>query len=81
MRSNWKLPFFTKKTLKNIKNNLTIFLKQQLIIFADINKKFKVYNGKIFNYVYINSLKIGHKFGEFCFTRKMHLFNNKKKKK
>ena len=45
---------------------------------------FKVYNGLKFINLFVTENKIGHKFGEFSFTRKLrkciHLNSDKKKK-
>lgn len=62
-RSNFKGPFFIKEELKNFKN------KNATILFNDINNFFFIYNGKKFIKLKITEDMIGHKFGEFIFTR------------
>jgi small subunit ribosomal protein S19 len=42
---------------------------------------FKLHNGKSYYDVVLNKLMIGHKLGEFVFTRKKCIFRNKKSKK
>jgi ribosomal protein S19 len=42
---------------------------------------FKVYNGKNYNEITIIDSMIGHKFGEFSFTRAKFIFKKKKGKK
>ena len=70
----WKLPFvrffFLKKKVFN-KNNKVIFTKDRssTIIRPFITKKLCVYSGKSFKTFIINNFMVGHKFGEFSFTK------------
>lgn len=41
---------------------------------------FIVTNGRIFIHVYVSDIMIGHKFGEFCGTRRRYYYRNKKRK-
>lgn len=46
-----------------------------------IGFSFQVPNGRILIFVYVSESIIGHKFGEFCSTRRKYYYRNKKKKK
>jgi small subunit ribosomal protein S19 len=46
-----------------------------------IGKKIQVYNGKFFIPFFVREEMVGHKFGEFIFTRLRHIYKKKKKKK
>lgn len=45
------------------------------------NKIFFIHNGKVFIQIRITKEMIGHKLGEFSFTKKRPIFKSKKKKK
>lgn len=45
------------------------------------DKIFYIYNGKIFKRIKITKEMIGHKLGEFFFTKKRPIYKSKKKKK
>jgi small subunit ribosomal protein S19 len=55
--------------------------RTQIITRKMLGKSFLVYNGKSFNKVAAVRLRLGHKFGEFAFTRKTVVHTKKKKKK
>jgi len=88
MRSRYKLPF-----IKNIfKKNQNLFQKRSLKVFKTsirnsivskilINKKLKIYNGKIFQNFIVRPSAVGFKLGEFSFTKKKSLNMHVKKKK
>jgi small subunit ribosomal protein S19 len=40
-----------------------------------------VYNGRTYNKIYIDEKMVGHKLGEFSFTRKLGRIHEKKAKK
>ena len=44
-----------------------------------VGKTFKVHNGNLYVSVLVTELMIGHKFGEFSFTRKSFSFKKKSK--
>lgn len=46
-----------------------------------VGSRFKVYNGKEFQPLFITLDMVGHKLGEFVPTRARYLFKKKKKKK
>jgi len=71
-RPLWKLPFihhvfFKKRTF--FRNFEKLFLRNSLIPYYCLNKIVNVYNGIWFLKVEITKYKIGHKFGEFAFTK------------
>jgi ribosomal protein S19 len=84
-RSKWKGTYTNVEYLKKSKNN-----KQQVITKADrnaevtpncIGKVFQIHNGKTYNELSITLDHLGHKFGEFSFTRSKYIFKKKKSKK
>jgi len=78
-RSKWK-GFNVSKNLIKLKSNfLTITDRSSCISNYYLGKLVKIYNGKEFKILNITRDKIGYKFGEFSFTRKM--YEKKKKKK
>ncbi len=75
-RSLWKGPFSEIK----IKNTTTkIWSRRSVILPYYLNKKFLIYNGKIFIPLTISEEMIGHKFGEFSTTRRKPIHKAKKK--
>ncbi len=91
-RSKWKGVFICyslyKKYLylkkKNLNNFIQIYNRSSVVLNEFVGGHFKVYNGLKFINLFVTDNKIGHKFGEFSFTRKIrrciHLNNAKKKK-
>lgn len=82
-RSLWKGPFSEikiKKTLTRQHSSLEkIWSRRSVILPYYLNKKFLVYNGKIFIPVTVNEEMIGHKFGEFSTTRRKPIHKTKNK--
>lgn len=84
-RAKWKGPYINPEQLLQF-NNIT---KQQLynisrnseIIPKFLGLTFKIYNGKEFVELTVTDSMIGHKFGEFVFTRAKFIFKKKKSKK
>lgn len=77
-RSSWKGILFKKKDFRSFnKKNIYIKNRSSIITPIFIGYSVNIYNG--INYVSVNITDnmIGHKFGEFSFTRKK---NNTKKK-
>lgn len=71
MRSVWKGNFIkNKKFLDNSSTLLNVHLK----------KTFSVYDGKNNKSIIIERSMVGHKIGEFVFTRKMGAIHKKKVK-
>jgi len=86
-RSIYKGPFFDiqlkeKLKLKEKKQQEVILKKKNSIILPEyINLFFKIYNGKQYLQLKVIEEMVGHKFGEFIFTRKLRKKDKKKKKK
>lgn len=83
-RSKWKCPFIsldpTKQRNKRVnKNNQK--KRGSKIIPNYLGLSFKVHNGKNLVELLISEDMIGHKFGEFVFTRAKYIFKSKKLKK
>jgi small subunit ribosomal protein S19 len=88
-RSKWKGPFINTnhlteiillKNKNNYKQSLVISRNSEIIPLC-VGLTFKVYNGKNYNEITIIDSMIGHKFGEFSFTRAKFIFKKKKGKK
>lgn len=79
-RSKWKGLFFSyliyKKYLFSKKkyNHIKLYSRNSTILAELLGIHFKVYNGNRFINVFITENKIGHKFGEFSYTRKIRKF-------
>jgi len=72
-RSLWKLPFINSVFFKKrfISKNLNKFsLRNSNIPFNCLNKNARIYNGIWYLGTDISRHKIGHKFGEFSFTKR-----------
>jgi len=80
-RSKWKGPFISIHSLNKEKKLKKFWARNDTIASNCINKKVMVHNGQKFISVFINSLKLGLKYGEFCFTRKKGDKQAKKQKK
>lgn len=88
-RSKWKGPFVDFQDLNNIeqvkkqennKNTIKINRSSEILP-AFLGLKFNVHNGKSYTEILVNEDMIGHKFGEFSFTRSKFVFKKKKQKK
>jgi len=55
-----------------------IYKKNLYITWKDLNKNFLIYNGKIFQKLFISKEMVGFRFGQFILTRKVVRFNKKK---
>lgn len=84
MRSNKKGFFLDKSILRQNKNrnpsNHKVWTRRSVITPNMIDKNIEVHNGKQFISVKINSSMVGHKLGEFSFTRKIYQYKKGKKK-
>lgn len=84
-RSKWKSPYIktenlqTIQTLKKNDNDSMYISRNSQIAPKFLNLTFKVHNGKIFNEISVTEDMIGHKFGEFSFTRKKFIYKKKNK--
>jgi len=92
-RSKWKGVFVCYSLYKkylhfkklNINNFIQIFNRGSTVVNEFVGGHFKVYNGLKFLNVFVTENKVGHKFGEFSYTRKLrkciHLKSNDKNRK
>lgn len=87
-RSKWKGPLINKKNLTDINSLKDQLIKKNLYISRDseivpafIGLTFNVHNGNTYSEISVNENMIGHKFGEFSFTRAKFIFKKKKLKK
>jgi len=86
-RSKWKGPYVNEELLnqsltESFSNSATIKTtsRNSEIIYNFVGLTFNVYNGKTFLKIEITKEMVGHKFGEFAFT-KTHSPQKKKKVK
>ena len=73
-RSKWKAPFFEKK----IEKKKCILKRSSEITPVLVNKSVWVHDGKTLKKVEISDTMVGHKAGEFVFTRSEFSFKKKK---
>lgn len=83
-RSKWKGPLIRENSLTNLQKSKKSDLKTSIsrdttILPSFINGVFKIHNGKEYDEVTVTDEMIGHKFGEFSFTRKRFSFKKKKR--
>lgn len=83
VRSKWKSPFvdynLLNQILKNKKRNvIKTKSRSSTILPSFIGSLFEVYTGKVYNKIYIDEKMVGHKLGEFAFTRKLGRIHVKK---
>lgn len=74
-RSIWKGPFSLKKLSSdnsNTKQSKTIFIwsRNSMVLPEYIGKDVQIYNGKNWALRKVVEEMVGHKFGEFCSTKK-----------
>jgi len=83
-RSKWKTPYIDKKllldVLKNKKDRVILRTKSRSSTIIDdfIGLTIEVYTGKSYTRVYIDEKMIGHKLGEFAFTRRLGRIHDQK---
>jgi small subunit ribosomal protein S19 len=84
-RAKWKGPYINSLNFKEItaikKQYVYLISRSSEIIPKFLGLTFKVHNGKSYSDVTVNDSMIGHKFGEFVFTRAEFAFKKKKSKK
>jgi len=86
-RSSWKVPFVSNMFFSNLFKKskvLSLWQRPSIIPAVAINKKFKIHNGVWLLSLNVKTSMIGHKFGEFAFTKRMGKdihFKKKVKKK
>lgn len=92
-RSIWKGPFVQISLRKKISRaqdyidsakkgrvRIKTTSRSSTILKDFIGLTFLVHNGKQYQQVIVNSKMVGHKFGEFAFTRQRYFFKKGKKK-
>lgn len=84
-RSSWKVPYINyllfNESIKNPDSStIRTMSRSSVILPAFIGKLFEVYTGRTYTRVYVEEKMVGHKFGEFSFTRKMGKIHVKKEK-
>lgn len=83
-RAKWKGPC-VDPTLLNKTNNFDFKSEIQTtsrnseILPNFVDKTFKIHAGNSYTTILVNEEMIGHKFGEFAFTRKRFVFKKKNK--
>jgi small subunit ribosomal protein S19 len=84
-RSKWKGPyltrFFLKKKLNSANKQILIYNRNLTIPFFLLGKSVFIHNGKEFIKTFVSRDKIGFKFGEFSYTRKIGIKSKKNSKK
>jgi small subunit ribosomal protein S19 len=80
-RSKIKGPYINIKSNENKKYALKIASRDSEILPEFVGQTFKVHNGKTFLELNVVDDMIGHKFGEFSFTRVKFFFKKKKSTK
>lgn len=83
MRAKTKGIYYDKTILKSLNKNtanIVIWSRRSTILPQFLDKTVLIYNGKLFVKQKITVEMIGHKFGEFSFTRKIYQYKKKKKK-
>lgn len=86
VRSKWKAPFVDYQLLDDILANkgrgvIQTKSRASTILQSFVGLVFEVYNGRVYNNVYVEEKMVGHKLGEFSFTRKLGRIHEKKNKK
>jgi len=84
VRAKWKAPFVDYNLLNSIlidktKNVIVTKSRSSLILQSFVGLTFQVYTGRSYTNVYIEEKMVGHKLGEFAFTRKLGHIHEKKK--
>ena len=74
-KSKWKIPSIDTESLKK---KHYIANRNSIIIKKFVGLSFNIHNGKTYTEIVATEDMIGHKFGEFSFTRKKFLFKKKK---
>lgn len=81
-RAKWKGPYTASKNFKtdNLKKQLPFISPRNMEITPKlVGLTFKVHNGKDYQEILVTDDMLGHKFGEFVFTRAKFSFKKKKK--
>lgn len=86
VRSKWKAPFVHYKILNDVirtkhRSVIRTTSRASVILQSFVGLIFEVYTGRLYSKIYIDEKMIGHKLGEFSFTRKLGKIHDKKNKK
>lgn len=84
-RSKWKGPYTQTIRIESLntkqKINKYIASRNSEIVPKFLGVTFNVHNGKTYSEIKVTNDMVGHKFGEFVFTRSKFYFKKKKSKK
>ena len=85
-RSKWKGPYTNTNSLKTLEKSKKNYVKVRMsrntsIVPKFIDQTFEVHNGKKPTEILVTEKMIGHKFGEFSYTRKRFSFKKTNTKK
>ena len=91
-RSSWKNPFVhqsVRRKVKRIKEmqaesgskkfRIKVMSRSSQILSDFVDLSFMVHNGRDYRLITVTEDMVGHKFGEFAYTRQRHSFKKKKK--
>lgn len=73
-RAAWKVPYIPNLFLSNLfkkAKNLNVWDRSAIISPLFVNRRFRVHNGIWLLTLNVKSGMVGHKFGEFSFTKRM----------
>lgn len=82
-RSSWKIPFISSVFFSNLVKKTKMFnvwQRNSVIPASFVHRKFKVHNGIWLLTLNVKPGMIGHKFGEFAFSKRMGKEIHSKKK-
>jgi small subunit ribosomal protein S19 len=90
-RSSWKNPYVhqsVRRKVKRIKEmqaesgskkfRIKIMSRSSQILSDFVDLSFMVHNGRDYRLITVTEDMVGHKFGEFAYTRQRHSFKKKK---
>lgn len=84
-RSKWKNPHVDSTLISKIKTHKKMEIKTMArnseILPSFIDKSFSIHTGNSYKNITISEEMVGHKLGEFAFTRKPNVFKKKTNKK
>ncbi len=86
VRSIWKPNYLDYNLVNAVLNNknksiIKTMSRSSTILQSFVGLTFEVYTGKSYTKIYIDEKMVGHKLGEFSFTRKIGKIHEKKNKK
>lgn len=75
-RSKWKGPYINKNLFNN-QFEIKTTSRSSEIIPTFVGQTFLIHNGKTFTKILVTEEMVGHKLGEFVFSRKKFFFKKK----